>query len=63
MKVISMQYGQKWRKMDKTPFLKIKINLRLRFDIKKCPDYQKKIMPIIPDFLLRILSDDTIYQN
>jgi hypothetical protein len=39
-----MKNGQKWQKKRKTPFQKVKIDLQLRFEIKKMSyqnDYQK----------------------
>jgi hypothetical protein len=34
-----MKKGENWQKVEKTAFYVIKIDLKLRFDIKKCPDY------------------------
>jgi hypothetical protein len=37
-----MKNGKNWQKVEKTNFFEIKIDLKLRFDIQKCPDYRKK---------------------
>jgi hypothetical protein len=37
-----MKKSKNWQKVEKNSFFKIKIDLKLLFDIKKCPDYQKK---------------------
>jgi hypothetical protein len=34
-----MKKGKNWQKVEKNSFFEIKIDLKLRFDIKKCPDY------------------------
>ena len=46
-----MKKGKKWQKVEnKTTLFEIKIDLKLRFDIKKCPDYQKKWRILHPQF-------------
>jgi hypothetical protein len=35
-------FFEKWPKIEKNSFLGIKIDLQLRFNIEKCPNYQKK---------------------
>jgi hypothetical protein len=37
-----MKKGKNWQKVEKNNFFEMKIDLKLRFDFKKCPDYQKK---------------------
>jgi hypothetical protein len=37
-----MKKGKNWQKVEKNSFFEIRIDLKLRFGIKKCPDYQKK---------------------
>jgi hypothetical protein len=37
-----MKEGKNWQKVEKNRFFEIKIDLKLRFDIKKCPDYETK---------------------
>ena len=50
-------FYEKWPKIEKNRFLGIKIDLQLRFNIKKCPDFKKKdgrrLTLITPEILLR----------